>query len=204
LSTALPPPPDQDAWDEAATAYAVDSLTRIRASAEKWVGTIGTLLGLFGTLVVVAGPEALTDVSDPRRQTHLLVAFGVAGGLAAAAIVVGSLAAQGSTKLWDDWNGETFAAYLLTNGNTAAAQLSWSRWLGTAAAFLVFAAGLYGASGQVGRPEPSAATTDVLVVAADGTVACGVLDVEDGSLRVAGRAVDGVRQVEAVSACRRP
>ena len=62
--------------------------------------------------------------------------------LAVAAISFGALAAQGGIpRAWDNWNGDRYAAYVIDNAGKAAGQLRLSRWLGGAAAVLVFTIG---------------------------------------------------------------
>jgi hypothetical protein len=199
-SPPLPPPLDQGAWDEAATKYAIESLERVRGSAEKWVGTISTLVGLFGAVVVIGGPEALTDIGADGTRYAVFITLGVAAVLAGAAIILGALAAQASTRLWDNWNGTTFAAYIARNGNVAARQLAASRWLGAAAAAAVLGGGLLGTWSALDRPTTES-DDHLLVVSDDGTVTCGTLTSSNGKLRLDLRPVADVRQVIVVPKC---
>lgn len=200
VTPSLPPPLDQDVWDEAATKYAIESLDRVRGSAEKWVGTISTLVGVFGTVMVIGGPDAFTDIAAEGNRYGVFLALTVAAVLAGAAIILGALAAQASTRLWDNWNGATFAAYIAHNGNVAARQLAASRWLGAAAAAMVLGAALFGTWSSL-----DGSTTDshnyVLVVTDTGIVTCGVLTSADGEVRIDGRSFTDVRQIIAVPEC---
>jgi hypothetical protein len=196
----LPPPLDQSSWDEAATEYAIQSVERLRESAEKWVGTISTLVGLFGTVVVIGGPDALTEITPAGRRYGVFAALSVAAVLAGFAIILGALAAQSSTRLWDNWNGATFAAYVAHNGSVAARKLAASRWLGASAAALVLGAGLFATWSGL-DPDEGESDANVLLVAEDGTALCGTLTSVDGELRVDGRPVVGVEQAIVVPSC---
>jgi hypothetical protein len=200
VTAPLPPPLDQADWDKAATEYAVGSLDRVRATAEKWVGTISTLMGLFGTVVIFAGPETFSDITGEALRAGLLIALALAAVLAGAAIVLGALAAQGSTRPWDNWNGATYAAYITQNGNTAARQLAASRWLGAGASAVVLGAGLV-ATGSSLDSSSTESEAYVLVVTRDGTAACGRLTSENGNVRVGGQEVADIRDVTLVPEC---
>ena len=60
-----PGPPDAADWDKAAVTFATEQLTRIRASATAWTGT---LLGLFGAVAVVGGTTKHADVPSPTLR----------------------------------------------------------------------------------------------------------------------------------------
>ncbi|MGY1778414.1 hypothetical protein ACI8AV_21390 [Geodermatophilus sp. SYSU D00804] len=198
MSRPLPPPLDQAEWDKAAMDHAANSLVRIRTSAGTWVGTLTAVLGLFGGVTLVTGPRALADLGEGERIAVLIV-VGLAGLVGATGIVIGSLAAQGTAKLWEDWSGDTFAAYLIQNGKSAATRLTVSRWLGVVAAALVFSAGMYVAFGQV--LTAGQGQTIVIAVSEDGIARCGPVEVADGELRVGGEAVGAVRSVHVVPRC---
>jgi hypothetical protein len=201
MSEPAPPPPplDQSEWDSAATQWAVGSLDRIRSSAEKWVGTVSTLVGVFGTVVIFAGPTAFSELQPPAARYAVFILLAVASLAAGAAILLGALAAQGSSKLVDNWGGATFASYTLTQGNAAAVKLVWSRWLGSIAAAIVLAAGLAGVF--LGLGDKPSAPTSVIVITDHGAY-CGALVTDaDGSTTVAGKNLDHVVQILEVSRC---
>jgi hypothetical protein len=200
VTSPLPPPLDQDAWDEAATEYAIESLTRIRSAAEKWVGTISALMGIFGTVFLVGGPATMIDVGSRGQQQAVFFVLALAAGLAAAGIILGGLAAQGRTREWDNWNGATFAAYIAHNGGVAARQLAASRWLGAAAAAFVLGGGLFGVwSSMSGQ---SALSVDhVVVVLRNGAVVCVDVAAPTGGVRTDGSKPRQPQHVAPVRRC---
>jgi hypothetical protein len=198
--SALPPPLDQDKWDEAAQDFAIQTLTRVRTTAEKWTGTIGVLLGAFGASAVFVSPQALGQ-SLPRPLTVVVyTCLILVSLLAISAISFGALAAQGGIpRAWDNWNGDTYAAYVIGNAGKAAGQLRLSRWLGAAAAALVFVLGCAVLADKLAEPGRQ---TSYVVVFDNGYVACGTLSKDaQGTAAVGGQALHGVRQITEVSAC---
>ena len=197
---ALPPPLDQDKWDDAARDFAIQTLTRVRATAEKWTGTISVLLGAFGASAVFVSPQTLGQ-SLPHPLTVVVYACLILVSLlAVAAISFGALAAQGGIPCaWDNWNGDTYAAYIIDNAGKAAGQLRLSRWLGGAAAVLVFTIGYAVLATKLAEPTRQ---TSYVAVFDNGDVACGTLSKNaQGTTAVGGQALHGVRQLTEVSAC---
>jgi hypothetical protein len=197
---ALPPPLDQDKWDDAARDFAIQTLTRVRATAEKWTGTISVLLGAFGASAVFVSPQTLGQ-SLPHPLTVVVYACLILVSLlAVAAISFGALAAQGGIpRAWDNWNGDTYAAYIIDNAGKAAGQLRLSRWLGGAAAVLVFTIGCAVLATKLAEPTKQ---TSYVAVFDNGDVACGTLSKNaQGTTAVGGQALHGVRQLTEVSAC---
>ena len=116
---------------------------RVRATAEKWTSTISLLLGAFGASAVFVSPRDARPVTAAARSRSVVYACLILVSLlAVAAISFGALAAQGGIpRAWDNWNGDRYAAYVIDNAGKAAGQLRLSRWLGGAAAVLVFTMG---------------------------------------------------------------
>jgi hypothetical protein len=196
----LPPPLDQDKWDDAARDFAIQTLTRVRATAEKWTGTISVLLGAFGASAVFVSPQTLGQ-SLPRPLTVVVYACLILVSLlAVAAISFGALAAQGGIpRAWDNWNGDRYAAYVIGNAGKAAGQLRLSRWLGGTAAVLVFTIGWAVLADKLAEPTRQ---TSYVVVFDNGDVACGTLSKDaQGTTTVGGQSLHGVRQLTEVSAC---
>ncbi|SNT63539.1 hypothetical protein SAMN05421812_115132 [Asanoa hainanensis] len=197
-----PDPPDAAEWDKAAVTFATEQLTRVRASAAAWTGTVGTLLGLFGAVAVVGGTTKLADVPSPtlRWVAVGLVAFG--GLLAGASIVTGVRAAHGaSLRTSDNWSGTAYRAAIVRNTDDALDWLRWARWTGLAAALTVFAIGLLGLISVAAKPE-KAATTTAVVVDETGAAVCGPIGrAADGRLTVNGTQVGTVRDITVVTAC---
>jgi hypothetical protein len=84
-------------WEQQVHHAQFEALPTLRSSADKWTATVGTLVGLFGTAVLVAGPKTITDVSPAARGwlAGLVVLTVVA---ATVAVALASLAAQGGSK----------------------------------------------------------------------------------------------------------
>lgn len=196
-----PPPPDADAWEKAAEEFYIGSLEKIRGSAEKWCGTVATLLGLFGTVAIVSGPTEIAKIPEAWLRTTVIGLIVLAGVAAGTAVVVGAFAAQGIPKERARWDGETYRAYVVGNSSTARTQLLVSRAAGIAAACIVFAGGvllLIGANGAVGAKTPSA---EVVVVTRGGGVECGELGRTSGEVTVNGAVVRSAIRVVPVTKC---
>lgn len=198
-----PGPPDAAEWDKAAVAFATEQLTRVRASATAWIGTVGTLLGLFGAVAVVGGATKLADVPSPALRWVIVGLVAFAGLLAGGSIVASVRVAQGaSLRTSDNWSGSAYRAAVVRNTNDALDWLRWARWTGLAAALTVFAIGLLGLISVAAQPTPKATTTAV-VVDQGGAAVCGPIGrTADGRLTVNGTPVGDVRDVTVVAACK--
>ena len=51
---------DDRKWDTEADDLRHKSLTNVRGVAEKWLGSIATVLGIIATILLIQGPEKLT------------------------------------------------------------------------------------------------------------------------------------------------
>lgn len=200
-----PGPPDAAEWDKAAVTFATEQLTRVRTSATAWTGTVGTLLGLFGAVAVVAGTTKLADVPSATLRWVIVGLVAVGGLLASASIVTGVRAAHGaSLRTSDNWSGSAYRAAVVTNTNDALDWLRWARWTGLAAALTVFAIGLLGLVSVAAQPQQPATTTAV-VVDETGTAVCGPIGrTTTGQLTVNGTPIDHVRDITPVTACPTP
>lgn len=138
----LPLPPDQAEWDEAAQKFMLQSLADVRDSAERWSTALGGLLGLFGTVALVTGPDRIGDVSDGLWEAAvigLIILAGITGGIALYLAAVTQIRPSPSSEHWD---GSAYQAYVIRNSERGARYLNISRVLGIAAAVLIFAAGV--------------------------------------------------------------
>ncbi|RZU52521.1 hypothetical protein EV385_4387 [Krasilnikovia cinnamomea] len=200
-----PGPPDEAEWDKAAVTFATEQLTRVRASATTWTGTVGTLLGLFGAVAIIGGPTKLTDVPSPTLRWIIVSLITSAGILAAASIVTGVRAANGATlRTSDNWSGSAYRAAVITNTDDALNWLRRARWTGLAAALTVFTIGLLGLISVAAQPKQKTATTAV-IVDQTGTAACGPIGrTAKGQLTVNGTPIGNVRDITPVTACPAP
>jgi hypothetical protein len=137
----IPPPPDQARWDEASEQFRLNLLTNVQASAGVWSGAIAALLGLFGTVALVTGPNDITKLDSAIRITVISMTI-VAGVLAGVALILATMAQQLPSVSSENWNGSVYRAYVVRNAETARRQLNFARILGVLAAADVFALGL--------------------------------------------------------------
>jgi hypothetical protein len=200
-----PGPPDAAEWDKAAVTFATEQLTRVRASATAWTGTVGTLLGLFGAVAVVGGTTKLADVPSPVLRWVIVGLVAVGGLLAGASIVTGVRAAHGaSLRTSDNWSGSAYRAAVVKNTDDALNWLRRARWTGLAAALTVFTIGLLGLIGVAAQPKRTATTTAV-VVDQTGTATCGPIGrTTTGQLTLNGTPTGNVRDITPVTACPTP
>ena len=200
-----PGPPDAAEWDKAAVTFATEQLTRVRASATAWIGTVGTLLGLFGAVAVIGGTGKLADVPSPALRWVVVGLVAVAGPLAGASVVTGVRAAHGaSLQTTDNWGGSAYRAAVVMNTGDALDWLRWARWTGVAAALTVFVIGLLGLISVAAQPKP-AGTTTAVVVDQIGTASCGPIGrTADGRLTLNGKPIGSVRDITPVTACPTP
>jgi hypothetical protein len=201
----LPGPTDAAEWDKAAVTFATDQLTRVRASATAWTGTVGTLLGLFGAVAVIGGTTKLADVPSSTLRWVIIIMVAIGGLLAGASIVTGVRAAHGaSLRTSDNWSGSAYRAAVIKNSDDALTWLRWARWTGLAAALTVFTIGLLGLVSVTAQPTHTATTT-VVVVDQAGRARCGPLGrTADGQLTLNGTPVGNLRDIIPVTACPGP
>ncbi|MEW2143526.1 hypothetical protein AB0869_12000 [Micromonospora vinacea] len=200
-----PGPPDAAEWDKAAVTFATEQLTRVRASAAAWAGTVGTLLGLFGAVAVIGGTTNLADVPSLTLRWVIVGMVAIGGVLAGASIVTGVRSAHGaSLRTSDNWSGSAYRAAVVRNTDEALNWLRWARWTGLAAAATVFTIGLLGLISVAVHPKQAAVTTAVVVDQA-GTAMCGPIGrTANGQLTLNGTPVGNVRDIALVTACPNP
>jgi hypothetical protein len=198
--TVLPPPPDQPEWDKAAVAAAVGSLTAVRATAEKWVGTVTALLGIFSSVAVIGGTDKLTDIRWHLLRWLLVVAIGLAGLCAGISIFKGAKAAQAAPATYSNWNGSKLRSSTSDLIPPALAALKSSRRWGIAAAALVFVVGLATLI-SAAVPDGAASSPSVLVIDGTGGLLCGQIEVKNGAVSVANKPITKASQVVIVKNC---
>jgi hypothetical protein len=200
-----PDPPDAAEWNKAAVTFATEQLTRARASATAWTGTVGTLLGLFGTVAIVGGTTKLADVPNPTLRWVIVALVALAGLLAGASTVTGVRAAHGARlRTSDNWSGTAYRAAIVTSTEETLHWLRRARWTRLAAALTVFAIGLLGLISVAAQPK-QAATTTAVIVDQTGTAMCGPIGrTTNGQLTVNGTPIGNVRDITPVTACPTP
>jgi hypothetical protein len=198
-----PPPPDQAEWDKAASAAAIGQLAAVRATAEKWAGTVTALLGVFSSVALLKGTGALADIRWVWLRWILLVVIVAAGVAAAGSIWFAALAAQGrGAQQFNNWNGDALRSMVIARTPQAIQDLSISRLLGAIAAGLVFAVGVVTLVANA-VPKQAGSPPSLVVVSKDGSLHCGDLKAgkDGGAATVGGKEVAGAVQVLSVSSC---
>jgi hypothetical protein len=138
----LPPPPDQAEWDEAAQEFMLRSLADVQQSAERWSTALGAMLGIFGTVAVVAGPRDITKVTAGLWRGSVVGAIVLAGLCAGVALWLAVRAQLRPSPNSDNWTGSAYQAYVISRSRRGAMYLNISHALGLAATGLVFVAGV--------------------------------------------------------------
>ncbi|MDQ3030084.1 MAG: hypothetical protein M3R09_08685 [Actinomycetota bacterium] len=72
MSTGRPPPEHQDEWDKAAREFHRDLLTKAQSTAKVWSEGVAALLGLFGTVALVAGTDQISDLQSGIAQVAVV------------------------------------------------------------------------------------------------------------------------------------
>jgi hypothetical protein len=173
---------DNIQWDREALAATHTALAGVRGTAEKWAATITFVLGLFGTVAFIKGPDAFTKLSTDTGLVVVALIL-VAAAAAGTAAIEAALAAQGTPVMADNWNGWVMRQLEWIQANNAMKQLRLSRSLAVVAAIsLVTAMGIawLNTIDQGASAEPIHA----LVVSSDGRAVCGDLTRNGGSLQL--------------------
>ncbi len=167
-------------WDKLAEDLQFTALASIRAMAEKWAGTIATLLAIFGIVTLVKGPDDLSKVTgswgwsivpNAAIETWIILLLGLTVALAATATVLAASAAYGMPRHFR-FVGEAVRRLYRDEAAAAARRLYWARSTAiTAVITLSIAIGLT----WLNTPDQPATPTKVLVLDNDGIRACGDL-----------------------------
>ena len=201
LPAPAPRPPDWDRWAKEAEDVRHESLKNARASAEKWTGTIGTLLGLFSTVAIVSGPNTIKDLDNSVVRWVALAAIAVAGALAGVSVVVGAYAAQGRLVKVGNLDWDRLEDHTVAETDGVRSKLKVSRATAIAAAVTLLAAGLVVAASTAVEAGKPASGSSVVIVDGGGGLRCGHLSVNRGTVKVGGQQVKHVRQVVPVGQC---
>jgi hypothetical protein len=86
---------DDARWDKEADDIRHKRLDNIRSASGKWEGTVATLLGLFSTVAIVAGPASIDKVTSDAIRWTALVLILVAGIAALTGVYFAARASQG-------------------------------------------------------------------------------------------------------------
>jgi hypothetical protein len=162
-------------WEQKSDELRFQTLDRVRSAAEKWAVSLGGVLALFGTVLVVKGRQDIALlVTEWQVAIGLLLLTALA--LAVAAALYAAYAAQGTPKdvVWP--SGDKLRRYEHEQAKLAKRRLKCSRIL-TLGAVLVLAAAVGGT--WFGTPKPTA-VPKVLAVPQQGVAACGPVQRDGG------------------------
>jgi hypothetical protein len=193
-------------WEQRATELSRTSLETIRASATAWAATTTTLLGVFGAVAIVKGPDSISALQGTSRD--VVTGFVVGAAVVAfASVLATGYASRGPSKRYTPLTGLRLAAWTRRTTRNAHTALLVGQATGIVAALLVLAAGVTAAvSGSAGGSAPSGQS--FLVRTSDGALQCGVLKRSGSNLVLAdssgGTLLDlesGVAAVTTVTSC---
>jgi hypothetical protein len=184
-------------WQDKLIADTRGALATTVAAANTWQGYTATLLALFGTVTIAAGPDALTDVPTPVRWI-VLALTGIGFLAAITGIVLLSTVTAKAPRLGSALTGTQYRTAVLERVRVARRRYAQSKFA-TMTAGVLIAAGSLLAAGATVWPGPS--TTYVLVRSPDQAF-CGPMSTSaDGQLIVAGRLVAETEAVTLVETC---
>jgi hypothetical protein len=131
-------------WEERAAELAFNELPDLRSTAERWVMTLGAVMGVFGVVLVIKGPSDITRISDDTVYILVGALLGGAGLCALVAIVMATFAAQGTPHRVERYTGEQVRTFYREEARLAARRLRRSRW--SAVVAMVLLGGAIGAT----------------------------------------------------------
>ena len=190
--------PDDAWWQEKANTDTRGALASVVAAATTWQGYTATLLGLFGTVTIVAGPEALSDL--PQDVQRLLVVISaIAFALALLGIYLLSKVTAKAPVLRRGMTGDRVQGNELHKCRTCGYWYRWSKRVTITAAALIAAGSLLAAGSGAW-----AKTSDIVYVLVRDTseTYCGPLTSDsDGQVQVAGVDLADTESVTVVDSC---
>ncbi|MEU6233678.1 hypothetical protein [Kitasatospora sp. NPDC047058] len=132
--------PEDLRWEERAADLAFNELPNLRATAERWVASLGGVLGILGVVLVVKGPSDITGIHN--SVLYVLTGVLLAGAVVAAllAIILGAFAAQGTPRQVELYSGPYIRERYRREARTVARQLRRSRVAAVVAVVLLGAA----------------------------------------------------------------
>jgi hypothetical protein len=163
--------PSDVRWAQRADELEYNALSRVRSTAEKWTASLGAILGLGGTVLLVKGREDISTL-ETTYQVLVGVVLLAALGVALAATVVGGLAAQGTPRNVRWPSGTKLRRWEREQALSAIGRLRTSRVLAiVAVGLIVVAVGLT----WFGEAESTSKPPTVVVLQESGSVLCGRL-----------------------------
>jgi hypothetical protein len=171
--------PDGFKWNLEAESARREQPTRVRDAAKAWGETIAVLLGIFGTVAFIKGPESLDKVpgDDAYAVAGLIIA---AGAGAIISVYLAAIAAQGRPRQLENLDGWRLRESTISGAKGAAQFLAWSRRFVLAAVATLFLAMLAAWLSTLAKREPAAGQA-VVVMSREGPE-CGTLTRVDDQL----------------------
>jgi hypothetical protein len=193
-------PSDVEWWRDQLIADTRGAYTAAKAAATSWQGYTATALGLFSTIAILAGPEAI-DKTDSQLASWAAVAAMVVGfGLAFGGLILLAGINASAPRLGDGLSPTEYEAETLAAAKTAGERLRLSKVL-TILGALTLAIGsfsvLVAAAISARQSEPS-----YVIVRTPSQTYCAELEVSDaGELQVGGKAIGETVAVTVVDDC---
>jgi hypothetical protein len=192
-------------WEQRANDLSRTSLDTVRASATAWAGTTTTLIGVFGTVAVVKGPDTLAQLAGVTRDVVTGLVIGAAV-IASVSVLATAYASRGPTKRFAPLTGLRLALWTRRTTRNARKALLVGQATAVVSAVCILAAGITAAVGTGNSAASS--DTSYLVRTSGGALQCGVLArsggelvLENGSGAVLLALSSGVADVTPVPSC---
>ncbi|MGD0704691.1 MAG: hypothetical protein ABSA02_32985 [Trebonia sp.] len=196
--------PSPEYWEQRATDRSRTSLDTVRASATAWAATTTTLIGVFGTVAVVKGPDTLAQLAGVTRDVVTGLVIGAAV-IASVSVLATAYASRGPTKRFAPLTGLQLALWTRTTTRNARRALLVGQATAVVSAVCILAAGITAA---VGTSNGAPSDAFYLVRTSGGGLQCGVLArsagtlvLENGSSAVLLNLSSGVASVTPVPSC---
>jgi hypothetical protein len=171
----IPWPVTDDDWKWEAEAEDLQhkSLSNVRAIAEKWAGSIATLLGIVATVLLIQGPEKLEDLKV--AEPILVVGLSLAAALAATMGLIAAIyAAQGVPRWTSNLDGYRLKARTRELTQKSVVALNLSRAAIAVALVLLLTGTFYILIAEATDSDDSSADVSAVAVTSSGTY-CGTL-----------------------------
>jgi hypothetical protein len=168
-------------WQQEADKIRDYGLDKLRTTGKAWAASIATFLGVLSTVAFVSGPDDLVkDVGGDEAIIAAALILGAAG-IAAIALLLATLAEQGTPKHSNELDGWTLKSLTEKRARQAADQIRWSRYLVLVALMMVIGAtGIAWLTPLTGKEE--AAKAQQAITSGPSGVACGSLSPPANSL----------------------
>lgn len=189
-------------WEQRAAELSRTSLDTIRTSATAWASSTTALLGIFGTVAVVKGPDTLAQLSGVVQAVVAGLVIGAAV-VAFVSVLTTALASRGPVKKVSSLTGPKLKLWTIRTASRARLLLRIGQSTALLAALAVLAAGVTAA--VAGMDQSSAF---YLVRTSGGTLQCGQLAEQNHQLRLTDSSgatilalTSGVAAVTPVTSC---